>query len=54
MRLTKRGREVTDTVGEIIRRVVAEAGEELGDIQRIQMYRSLNIILERLKGISRD
>ena len=54
MRLTKRGREVTDTVGEIIRRVVAEAGEELGDIQRIQMYRSLNLILERLKGISRD
>ena len=54
VRLTKRGREVTDTVGEIIRRVVAEAGEELGDIQRIQMYRSLNLILERLKGISRD
>ena len=54
VRLTPRGREATDAVGEIIRRVVVEAGEELGDIQRIQMYRSLNLILERLKGISRD
>lgn len=54
VRLTERGRAATDEVGEIIRRVVNEAGEELGDIQRIQMYRSLNVILERLKGISRD
>ena len=38
----------------IIRRVVTEVGEELGDIQRVQMYRSLNVILERLKGISRE
>ena len=41
-------------MGEVIRRVVAEAGEELGDIQRVQMYRSLALILERLRGISRD
>ena len=54
VRLTERGRAATDEVGEIIRRVVTEAGEELGDIQRIQMYRSLSYIYERLKGISRE
>ena len=54
VRLTERGRRSDAEMGEVIRRVVAEAGEELGDIQRVQMYRSLALILERLRGISRD
>lgn len=54
VRLTERGRDVTAEANEIIRSVVQEAGEELGDIQRVQMYRSLNVIYEKLKGISRD
>lgn len=54
VRLTERGQRVNAEVGEIIRRVVTEVGEELGDIQRVQMYRSLNVILERLRGISRE
>ncbi len=54
MRLTERGRRCNAEINEIIRRVVAEAGDELGDIQRIQMYRSLSLILERLRGMSRE
>lgn len=54
VRLTERGRKVTVEANEVIRSVVQEAGEELGDIQRVQMYRSLNVIYEKLKGISRD
>lgn len=54
VRLTEKGRRVNATANEVIRRVVSEVGEELGDIQRVQMYRSLNTILERLKGISRE
>lgn len=54
VRLTERGRTVTAEANEIIRAVVRETGEELGDIQRVQMYRSLNVIYEKLKRISRD
>ncbi|MBM6755355.1 MarR family transcriptional regulator [Collinsella tanakaei] len=54
VRLTEKGRQVNAEASEIIRRVVTEVGEELGDIQRVQMYRSLNLILERLRGISRE
>ena len=54
VRLTEKGRQVNAEANEIIRRVVTEVGEELGDIQRVQMYRSLNLILERLRGISRE
>lgn len=54
VRLTEKGRRANAEAGEVIRRVVIEAGEELGDIQRVQMYRSLNLILERLRGISRE
>ncbi len=54
VRLTERGRSVTAEANEIIRAVVNEIGEELGDIQRVQMYRSLNLIYDKLKDISRD
>lgn len=53
IRLTERGRACTEQAVEVIRSVVAEAGAELGEAERTQMYASLAQILNRLKGMSR-
>ena len=53
MRLTAKGQTSMVQASEVIRRVVTEAGNELGDSQRRQMYRSLCLIYDRLCTISR-
>ena len=54
VRLTERGREAARPLDDIIHRVLDEAGGELAARQRLQMYDSLNHILERLRSIARD
>ena len=51
VRLTEKGREATRPVEDIIHRVLDEAGGGLTSRQRIQMYDSLNHILDRLRSI---
>lgn len=51
--LTEKGREVTRPLEDIIHRVLDEAGGELAARQRLQMYDSLNHILEKLRTIGR-
>lgn len=54
VRLTERGLEAARPLDDIIRRVLDEAGGELALRQRLQMYDSLNHILEKLKAIGRE
>ena len=54
IRLTEKGREAARPLDDIIHRVLDEAGGELAMRQRLQMYDSLNHILERLKTFGRD
>lgn len=54
IRLTEKGREAAQPLDDIIHRVLDEAGGELAVRQRMQMYDSLNHILEKLKTIGRE
>lgn len=54
VRLTEKGHEAARPLDDIIHRVLDEAGGELAMRQRLQMYDSLNHILERLKTFGRD
>ena len=54
MRLTEKGFEAARPLDDIIHRVLDEAGGELALRQRMQMYDSLNHILERLRTFARD
>ena len=51
--LTEKGREAARPLDDIIHRVLDEAGGELAMRQRLQMYDSLNHILERLRTFGR-
>ena len=53
IRLTEKGREAARPLDDIIHRVLDEAGGELAARQRLQMYDSLNHILEKLRTIGR-
>ena len=53
IRLTEKGREAARPLDDIIHRVLDEAGGELAMRQRLQMYDSLNHILERLRTFGR-
>ena len=54
VRLTDKGIEAARPLDDIIHRVLDEAGGELAMRQRLQMYDSLNHILERLRTFARD
>lgn len=54
VRLTEKGFEAARPLDDIIHRVLDEAGSELAMRQRLQMYDSLNHILERLRTFARD
>lgn len=54
IRLTDRGREAARPLHDIIHRVLDEAGGELAARQRLQMYDSLNHILEKLRTFGRN
>ena len=54
VRLTEKGHEAARPLDDIIHRVLDEAVGELAMRQRLQMYDSLNHILERLKTFGRD
>ena len=54
IRLTEKGVEAARPLDDIIRRVLDEAGGELALRQRLQMYDSLNHILEKLRSIGRE
>ena len=54
IRLTEKGREAARPLDDIIHRVLDEAGGELAFRERLQMYDSLNHILERLRTFARD
>ena len=54
IRLTEKGLEAARPLDDIIRRVLDEAGGELALRQRMQMYDSLNHILEKLRTIGHD
>lgn len=53
-KLTEAGREAAQFVSTRARLAVEIAGEELGDEERLVMYRSLDIIMNKLRDISRD
>lgn len=53
VRLTEKGKASMAEANAIIQHVVQQAGEELGDSQRRQMYMALNLIYDRLSTISR-
>lgn len=53
IRLTEKGYEAARPLDDIIHRVLDEAGGELALRQRMQMYDSLNHILERLRTFGR-
>ena len=53
IRLTERGYEAARPLDDIIHRVLDEVGGELAARQRLQMYDSLNHILEKLRTIGR-
>ena len=53
IRLTEKGYEAARPLDDIIHRVLDEAGGELALRQRMQMYDSLNHILERLRTVGR-
>ena len=54
VRLTEKGIEAARPLDDIIHRVLDEAGGELAMRQRLQMYDSLNHILERLRTFARE
>lgn len=54
IRLTEKGREAARPLDDIIHRVLDEAGGGLAARQRLQMYDSLNHILERLRTFGRS
>ena len=54
VRLTDKGVEAARPLDDIIRRVLDEAGGELAMRERLQMYDSLNHILERLRTFGRE
>ena len=54
VRLTEKGYEAARPLDDIIHRVLDEAGGELAMRQRLQMYDSLNHILERLRTFGRE
>ena len=54
IRLTEKGYEAARPLDDIIHRVLDEAGGELAMRQRLQMYDSLNHILEKLRTIGHD
>lgn len=54
IRLTEKGYEAARPLDDIIHRVLDEAGGELALRQRMQMYDSLNHILERLRTFARE
>lgn len=54
VRLTEKGYEAARPLDDIIHRVLDEAGGELAFRERLQMYDSLNHILERLRTFARD
>ena len=54
VRLTEKGYEAARPLDDIIHRVLDEAGGELATRQRLQMYDSLNHILERLRTFGRE
>ena len=54
IRLTDKGYEAARPLDDIIHRVLDEAGGELAFRERLQMYDSLNHILERLRTFARD
>ena len=54
IRLTDKGYEAARPLDDIIHRVLDEAGGELAMRQRLQMYDSLNHILERLRTFARN
>ncbi|MDM8271664.1 MarR family winged helix-turn-helix transcriptional regulator [Thermophilibacter provencensis] len=54
VRLTEKGFEAARPLDDIIHRVLDEAGGELAMRERLQMYDSLNHILERLRTFARD
>ena len=54
IRLTEKGYEAARPLDDIIHRVLDEAGGELALRQRMQMYDSLNHILEKLRTIGHD
>lgn len=53
IRLTDKGYEAARPLDDIIHRVLDEAGGELATRQRLQMYDSLNHILEKLRTFGR-
>ena len=53
IRLTEKGYEAARPLDDIIHRVLDEAGGELALRQRMQMYDSLNHILEKLRTFGR-
>ena len=53
IRLTDKGYEAARPLDDIIHRVLDEAGGELATRQRLQMYDSLNHILEKLRTLGR-
>lgn len=54
VRLTEKGVEVARPIDGIVHDVLDETGRALDEGRRAQMYDSLNVILERLRGIARD
>ena len=53
VRLTEKGIAATRPIEDIIGRVLASTGSVLSGEQRTQMYDGLNLILERLREVSR-
>lgn len=54
VRLTEKGAEAARPIRGIVQDVLDEMGRVLDGQQRAQMYRSLNAILKRLRGLARD
>ena len=54
VRLTEKGLDAARPLDDIIHRVLDEAGGELALRQRLQMYDSLNHILEKLRAIGHE
>lgn len=54
VRLTEKGVEVARPIEGIVHDVLDETGRALDEPRRSQMYESLNVVLERLRGIARD
>lgn len=53
VRLTERGLEVAQPINEVVREVLVETGKALPEPRRTEMYDSLNVVLDRLRGLAR-